>query len=197
MCRRQSRTSVDLDRDDESDNEDRAKIKVPLLKPIEYDGSPDPLKFFRFLTQGMAYLREGKIPRESQLIRLSYFLKGKGRKAYKFYASEVEYEVEDWNLQQFFDELFNYCFPPDFRMRQMEKLNRMCQGNLRVREYAAELKLLYRTIGTISEREMVTKLWKGMHVSLQRALWKECQDPERSTWDEIVRTAERHEIADS
>ncbi|KIL63737.1 hypothetical protein M378DRAFT_656495 [Amanita muscaria Koide BX008] len=38
---------------------------------------------------------------------------------------------------------------------QMEKLNRMCQGNLRVQEYTAELKLLYRTIETISEREMV------------------------------------------
>ncbi|KIL61107.1 hypothetical protein M378DRAFT_82900, partial [Amanita muscaria Koide BX008] len=193
MRRTQSRTHIDPD-DESVHEESEDNVKVPLLKPIEYDGSPDPLKFFRFLTQGMAYLREGKIPRESQLIRLSYFLKGK---AYKFYASEVEYEVEDWNLQQFFDELFNYCFPPDFRMQQMEKLNRMRQGNLRVREYAAELKLLYRTIGTISEREMVTKLWNGMRISLQRALWKGCLDPESSTWDQIVRTAERHEIADS
>jgi hypothetical protein len=181
--------------DDGSSDEEKAHHKkVPLSKPKDYDGTDDPFLFFQFITQSMAYIKEGRIPVDIQINKISYFLKGK---AYKFYSSEVAYDVDEWTLEHFFNELFNYCFPPDFRIQQLEKLDTLKQGSLRVREYAAELKLISRTIGSIPDRELTSKLWKGLSINLQRSLWRDSLDPEYSNWDEIVRTAERHEIANS
>ncbi|KAF8716485.1 hypothetical protein AX14_012317 [Amanita brunnescens Koide BX004] len=64
---------------------------------------------------------------------------------------------------------------------------------MRVREYAAELKLISQTIGSIPDRELTSKLWKGLSIALQHSLWRDSLD----RWDEIVHTAERHEIANS
>ena len=68
---------------------------------------------------------------------------------------------------------------------------------MRVREYAAELKLISRTIGSIPDRELTSKLWKGLNANLQRSLWRDSLDPEYSSWNDIIQTAERHEIANS
>ena len=52
-------------------------------------------------------------------------------------------------------------------------------------------------IGSIPDRELTSKLWKGLSIALQRSLWCNSLDPEYSSWDEIVHTAKRHEIANS
>ena len=50
---------------------------------------------------------------------LLYYLKGK---AYDFYTQKVAINVYDWDLKQFFEELFNYCFPINYQMKQHEWL---------------------------------------------------------------------------
>ena len=114
--------------DDGSSDEDKAHHKkVPLLKPKDYNGTDDPFLFFQFITQSMAYIREGWIPADVQINKISYFLKGK---AYKFYSSKVAYDIDQWMLEQFFNELFNYCFPLDFKIQQLEKLDTLKQGSM-------------------------------------------------------------------
>ena len=155
--------------DDGSSDDDKAHHKkVPLSKPKDYDGTDDPFLFFQSITQSMAYIKEGQIPIDVQINKISYFLKGK---AYKFYSSEVAYDIDNWTLEDFFNELFNYCFPPDFRIQQLEKLDSLKQGSMRVREYAAELKLISRTIGSIPVRELTGKLWKGLSINLLSELY--------------------------
>ena len=60
-----------------------------------------------------------------------------------------------------------------------------------------ELKLISRIVGSIPDRELTSKLWKGLSINLQCSLWRDSLDPEYSNWEEIVRAAERHEIANS
>jgi hypothetical protein len=105
-------------------------------------------------------------------------------------------ELKKWKLDKFFIELFNYCFPPDFRLRQGSKLNEFEQKHMRVNEYAAELLVMFRTIGSSTKRERVEKLWNGLRPELQQALWRENLEPQHSTWKQVLRVAERHEIAD-
>jgi len=105
-------------------------------------------------------------------------------------------ELKKWKLNKFFVELFNYCFPPDFRLRQRSKLNDFEQKHMRVSEYAAELLVMFRTIGSSTKRERVEKLWNGLRPELQQALWRENLEPQHSTWKQVLRVAERHEIAD-
>ena len=57
-CHQQARGMV-LD-DSSSDDEEKAcHKKVPLSRPKDYDGTDDPFLFFQFITQSIAYIKEG------------------------------------------------------------------------------------------------------------------------------------------
>ncbi|KAG6876048.1 hypothetical protein C0992_001170 [Termitomyces sp. T32_za158] len=108
--------------------------------PEKYDGNADAVKYYQFVTQSMAYLKKGRVPKSNQIQEVANFLKGK---AYRFYLNEVSMEMGEWNLQTFFKGVFNVCFPSNFRLLQQKKLDELRQGSMTVREYSAELKILY------------------------------------------------------
>jgi hypothetical protein len=109
----------------------------------------------------------------------------------------VSFNHEKWTVEKFFIELFNYCFPVDYRSRQREKLNCFYQGNHRVQDYVAELNNLFTTVGFADKRKRVTKLWYGFRPSIQKALWGDKLNPETSKWKKVVFSAEHHEMAES
>ena len=167
--------------------------RKPIIAPTppeKYDGAADVAKFYRFVTEGQAYLKEGKVKPKAQVQKLAKHLT---EKAQHFYTTEVIYDLAQWDTQKFFTELFNYCFPADFRLKQQRRLDGLRQGNWTVREFANELKLMFRTVGHIETHEKVMKLWLGLNKPLQRALWIESLDPQLSSWDDVFETAERHE----
>ena len=149
-----------------------------LLKPIapkEYDGMPDARAYHQFVTEGSDYVQTGKVSKTRQVFVLSYYLKGR---AYDFYTQKVSLNVQSWTLQRFFEELFNYCFPINYRMKQRERLRRAFQHEKSVSDYCYELEELYNMIGTIDECEKVIKLWNGLRSSLQKGLWRDGLNPE-------------------
>ena len=54
-----------------------------------------------------------------QVFLLSYYLTGK---ADDFYTQKVAMDEECWNVPQFYEELFNYCFPVDYQMQLRKTL---------------------------------------------------------------------------
>ncbi|RXW16452.1 hypothetical protein EST38_g9404 [Candolleomyces aberdarensis] len=160
----------------------RRRKQGSALKPIEpqsYNGEDDTHLFHKFMTQGTDYVVQGKVEKRRQVAVLSNFM---GGKAYTFYTREVSFSKKKWELKKFFRELFNYCFPVDFRMRQRKKLNRCFQNDKSVKEYASELNELFVTIGFSDKREPVHKPWTGLRPSLQKALWIDKLNPETSSW---------------
>jgi hypothetical protein len=100
-----------------------------LLKPItpkKYDGSPDAQIFHRFITEATDYVVDGKVPKDRHVSIISNFL---AKKAYTFYTQEVSLGPKKGTLDKFFTELFNYCFPPNFRSIQHCHLENCRQGN--------------------------------------------------------------------
>jgi hypothetical protein len=96
----------------------RSKKTRTTLKPIpltEYDGSPDVRSYHHFVMEGTAYLIDGKVKRQRRVFVLSYYLKGK---AYDFYTQKVSLDNEKWDLRQFFELMFDYCFPVNYRTEQ-------------------------------------------------------------------------------
>ncbi|KAG6842803.1 hypothetical protein H0H93_003359, partial [Arthromyces matolae] len=91
--------------------------------------------------------------------------------------------------------LFDYCFPPNFRIVEQRKLTSFVQGNLTVREYASELKTLFMIVGHKTMRKKIRKLWDGLAPRLQGKLFENKFDPERSSFADIVENAEIYEIA--
>ena len=165
------------------------------LKPIaprKYDGLADARAYNRFVTEGTAYVVNGRVPRNRQVFVLSYFLEGT---AYDFYTQKVLMNFAEWRLKEFFEELFNYCFPINYRMEQRLRLKKCFQKEKRVSAYVHELEELYNMIGAIDKREKVIKLWHGLWSSIQQDLWRDRLNPETSTWEEIVDHASIIEIA--
>ncbi|KAG6905345.1 hypothetical protein DXG01_003326 [Tephrocybe rancida] len=167
-----------------------------VLKPIppkDYNGTPDARSYHQFVTEGTAYLCDGKVKSNRHTFVLSYYLKDK---AYDFYTQKVSVNSSQWTLEDFLRELFNYCFPINYRLKQREKLRRCFQNDKSVTEYVYELEELYTMIGMSDEQEQVIKLWHGLRTSIQKALWKERLNPEISTWEEVSEAAQIIEISE-
>jgi len=142
----------------------------------------------------MAYIEDNRIRAKRHAFALSYFLDGK---AYDFYIQKVSRNEEEWTLDEFYTELFNFCFPLNYRMQMCKKLDRAYQNDKSVSEYAHELEELFNMIGSIDEREQVVKFWKGCTPIIQRALWRDGLNPDISSWDEVTCKAEIIEISEN
>jgi hypothetical protein len=149
--------------------------KEDLVETSASNGSTDSHAFHRFMTEGKAYLEDSQVPRSSQVRVLARHLKGK---AHDFYTRQVSDQPGEWGLSRFVTELFNYCFPLDYRSKQWKKLYCCYQGDKRVRDYMSELNELWMMIGDIPDREKVVKFWFGLNPTIQKELYK-CTSTQR------------------
>ncbi|KAG2063774.1 hypothetical protein BDR04DRAFT_1037070, partial [Suillus decipiens] len=83
-----------------------------------------------------------------------------------------------WRLRRFFTELFNHCFPINFRIKPREKLNAAIK-------MIRQLENLWNMIGNVAERQRVTRLWTGLNPSIQTELWKKELKHESSSFREV------------
>ena len=146
------------------------------------------------MTQSMAYLEDGYIPKRRHVYILSNFLTDK---VYTFYTRDVSRDPKRWTAAKFFKALFDDIFPVNFCLKQREKLDKFYQNNKTVKTYVAELAELFTSIGFSDNRERVHKLWKGLRRDIQKELWKEKLNPETTSWKRVARHAEIIELSNS
>ncbi|KAG6874962.1 hypothetical protein C0992_005778 [Termitomyces sp. T32_za158] len=177
-----------------SQSRKRPRTLIKPTPPEKYSGQADLRSFHKFLTHGTSYVKYGYVERRRQVIVLSEFLTGK---AYIFYTQRVSINPEKWDLQKFLTELFNYCFPIDFRNQQRTKLNNFSQGTRSVREYVSDLEELFTIVGADSKRAKVVKLFNGFCALIRKALLREHLNPEVTSWKTMIREAEYQEMAEN
>ena len=190
--RRDNRHGRNKRRRRSSSSSDRLVIKP--IAPKGYDGKADARKYHRFVRESDAYLRDGKVKGERRIFLLSHYLTDK---AYDFYTQKVANDEANWSLSQFYDELFNYCFPVDYRMQLRKTLARCYQNDKSITEYTHELNELFNMIGDIPERDQVLKFWNGSRPVIQKGLWRDNLNPETSSWAVVVAQAEVIEISEN
>ncbi|KAL7279388.1 hypothetical protein ACG7TL_007229 [Trametes sanguinea] len=174
----------------------RKRTKKPILKPEKptpYDGQPDAQIFHKFMRQMTEYIMGHTISRTMYASTVSNFLTGS---AYSFWENTVSKRPRRWKLQPLFRQLFNYCFPADYRLQKREELRSCRQGTRSVREFIHELETLFLTVGVVSKREKIDKLWNRLNLYIQRELWKKQLSPTDASWSEVRSWAERIEIAE-
>ena len=171
-----------------------SRTTIKPIPPKTYDGSANVQAYHRFIRESDAYLRDGKVRDERKVFLLSYYLTGK---AYDFYIQRVAITEEQWNIPQFYEGLFNFCFPVDYRMQLRKTLTRCHQNEKSVAEYTHELQDLFNMIGNIPERDQVLKFWNSARPSIQKELWRNRLNPEVSSWVAVVAQAEIIEIAEN
>jgi hypothetical protein len=86
----------------------RERMLLKPIPPTKYDGEVDYTAFQRFVREGSAYVKMGRVPLEDQVFYLSYYLKGK---VSDFYNQVVISEEETYTMKKFFIELFDFIFP--------------------------------------------------------------------------------------
>ena len=170
------------------------KTSIKPIPPKEYDGAAVVGAYHRFIRESDAYLRDGRVKGSRKIFLLSYYLTGK---AYDFYTQKVSINEEQWTLAQFYEELFNFCFPVDYRMQLRKTLARCHQNEKSVAEYAYELQDLFNMIGNIPKQDQVLKFWNSARPSIQKELWKSRLNPETSSWSTVLAQAEIIEIAEN
>ncbi|KAK0432687.1 uncharacterized protein EV420DRAFT_1696394, partial [Desarmillaria tabescens] len=164
----------------------RDRWEKPIL-PCTYNGSDDPKLVACFIQECDQYLKMGNVKDEDKVFRISRYLEGKAR---DFYDQSVSMNYNEWDLTTFFWEMFNYCFPRDFRAKVRRRIRQCFQGDRDVRAYAHELKGHYHMLGDESERTQVLRLWYGLRCDLREELSHCFYDEEINTWHEIVDMAE-------
>ena len=85
--------------------------QIKPIAPKEYHGQADVRAYHRFVNESEVYLHDGKVKGRHHIFLLSYYLTGW---SYDFYTQKVSLNEEEWTLHQFYDELFNFCFPVDY-----------------------------------------------------------------------------------
>ena len=171
-----------------------SKLVIKPIAPKEYSGGADARAYHRFVRESEAYLRDGKVKGRRRIFLLSHYLTNK---AYDFYTQKVANDEANWTLTQFYEELFNYCFPVDYRMQLRRTLARCHQNDKSVAEYTHELSELFNMIGNIPERDQVLKFWNGTRSVIQKGLWRDNLNPETSSWARVVAQAEIIEISEN
>ncbi|KAF8872035.1 hypothetical protein CPB84DRAFT_1691745, partial [Gymnopilus junonius] len=91
-----------------------------------YNGEVQATLFKKWVCEVRFWVEQGCL-KESKGINLA----GKylGRRAYRFFEHDVISKWKDFNLTEFFSELFDYVFPVDFCMQQHDKFDTCKQDN--------------------------------------------------------------------
>jgi hypothetical protein len=166
----------------------KPKSSIHPIPPKDYDGSADARAYHRFVMEGEAYLHDCKVRQDRQIRILAHYLDGK---AYDFYMQKVATDDPNkWGLHRFFTELFNYCFPIDYRQQMRVKLEEHYQKHDQsVSEYVFELQEMFSMVETMPQEMKNIKLWNSLKTRVQKALWRDGLHPDSSTWDEIMTKA--------
>ncbi|KAF9529027.1 hypothetical protein CPB83DRAFT_748557, partial [Crepidotus variabilis] len=106
------------------------------IPPINYGGRADYCEFSRFAKIGIAYVEDAQFPHKRCNFKLSTFLIGTARDCY---IQKIKEHEETMSLHEFFQILFDYCFPANYCLGLRNKLDQMIQKDKTVARYAHKI----------------------------------------------------------
>jgi hypothetical protein len=125
----------------------QARSGFKAEKPKAYNWDNDFPAFERFVFNYDNWRIHTKQNECESVRHISRVLKGK---ALTWYMSNVATDQALYTMSRIYQELFEYCFPPDFREKMCKEYERFRQGNLSVQDYFAKLNQLRRRLKEVS-----------------------------------------------
>lgn len=165
---------------------------VKIKNPCTYDGRADLDLFDQWTYEVDTWRELNGISNRMAVKILVNFMSGK---ASRFFMKHVALRQKDWTLKSIYEALFNYCFPPDFKLQLREQLTRAKQGSNNVRDFQRDLETLAVRFPDVTEREIRQIFWTGIRRYLRLHLIEKGLNPERHSMDKLVKYASRHEAA--
>lgn len=182
---------------DDSDDEERRLRKIAsqmkIKQPRVYDGRPDLDLFDQWCYEVDLWKGINHLATRWVIPMLSSFLSDD---AARWYMNNVVLSDEPWTLRRLYDELFDHCFPTDFKLQLRKQFSHARQGGRGVRAFSRDLKVMARRFPDVGQRQLIQVLWEGVHRYV-RAKWHEYGfNIDENTYDELVQSAEAFERAE-
>lgn len=117
-------------------------------------------------------------------------------KASTFYMKHIALRQHRWSVQQVYEGLFDYCFPPDYKLELRKRLMTAYQGRKPVRDFARDIEALTKRFPDIPKRQRIQILWDGVQQYIRLEWVKAGYSPESTTWTKLVTRAARYEAAE-
>jgi hypothetical protein len=170
----------------------RFASSIKINPPLTYNGHPDLDTFERWVYSVNHWFEMTDFPVKSRVAQLQNFMSGKAGNWFMTYVARdpTKYTVD--SLQK---ELFNHCFPPDYRRAIRARFNNLSQGSRMLRDFIRELNTIAERIPDISEPNVIQRLWDGAQPYLRSAWLRDGFDPELSTLAQLEESGNRFELA--
>jgi hypothetical protein len=101
----------------------------------------------------------------------------------------------DWTLKLIYEGLFNYCFPPDFKLQLRDQLIGAHQGKNDVRDFHRDIETLAMRFPDVIEQQLAHIFWNGVNQYLRMHLIKKGLSPEKHAVSKLLKYVSRHKAA--
>ena len=164
---------------------------VPL--PQKYSGSRDFDEFEAFAASVTYYFEMVQVAQRHRVKWLLNMLEGK---AASWYVLHVSQDPSAWTVPSALRGLFDHFFGATFRQREREAFDRRDQtANESVLDYGRTLQKIARRVEDISERQLIQRVFNGLHLELRIGVVHRGFSPDRGTLDEMLGLATNLEAA--
>ncbi|EJD33464.1 hypothetical protein AURDEDRAFT_177451 [Auricularia subglabra TFB-10046 SS5] len=178
--------------DDEDDLRARRKLvsQMKIKHPRVYDGRADVDVFDHWCHEVDLWKRMNGVRTKWAISLMSGFL---GDKALRWFMNNVVLSKETWTMRKFYDELFDHCFPSDFKLMLRKRFAQSTQGSRDVREFARDIQVLSRRFPDIGERQLIQVLWEGVHAYIRSKWFDYGFNIDENSFEQLVSAAEQFE----
>ncbi|TDL13358.1 hypothetical protein BD410DRAFT_779255, partial [Rickenella mellea] len=132
---------------------------IDLKPPCVWDGKPELEAFDQWKYEVETWRELNGLDDRLMIQIIVNFMSGQAR---TFFMTHVAPTSSEWSMEKLYDELFTYCFPPDFKRRLREKLMAALQGSSDVRDFVRELQKLAMRFPDVKERQLREYFWNGV-----------------------------------
>ena len=141
--------------------------------PFTYKGEIQVGLFKKWCRELRDWVRHARLSRKKSICLAGKYLSGQ---AYQFYERDILDLKKRYSLTEFFEALFDYVFPADFRMQQRDKFDACRQEHRSVLDFLRCLQEITDTVGDIGEHDVVLAFWRRCQPYLRAELTKNGYD---------------------
>ncbi|KAG9123637.1 hypothetical protein FRC07_014422, partial [Ceratobasidium sp. 392] len=164
----------------------QARSGYKAEKPESWDGNED---FNAFELLAFNYDNWCIDTKQSKQEAVRHFSKVLTGKASAWYLANVATSQEEYTMSRIYQDLFEHCFPADFRDKLRKEYERLRQRDMSVQDYFAKLNQLRRRLKGVSDRQHAQRAFDGADQDIQCEWALKGYDADTASFDELKESA--------
>ena len=164
--------------------------------PTPYDGRADLRVFDVWVCQVTTWVKYSGLSHKEVMYMFPRFVSGKAKSCFIAYVTPSRFlPPREQSLEEIFKAIHEDCFPPGHKMTLHKELMSASQGNLRVREFASELRLRARHLPYVNEQCLAAIFFVGVHKYIRIRLIADGLGQDSTDLETLLKHALEYECA--